>query len=201
VPVRVVDFNDQQVLEAALVENIQRTDLNAIEKAHGFHDYLQRFRMTHEQLAARLGLDRSTVTNLVRLLDLPPEVQEAVASARSRSVMRRTLLAVPERTVRSPFAKRSSHAVIPSVRPEALVKEQKASATEPSQGGSTGRSAAPERRPTSRGSKTSFAEAGAAHGNQAEKQGQRSAYPVVRVQRRFRAPARGTPPVNRPTCR
>src|SRR6266852_8461559 len=78
VPVRVVDFNDQQVLEAALVENIQRTDLNPIEKAQGFQDYLQRFRMTHEQLATRLGLDRSTVTNLVRLLELPTEVQTAV---------------------------------------------------------------------------------------------------------------------------
>jgi ParB family chromosome partitioning protein len=78
VPVRVVDFNDQQVLEAALVENIQRADLNPIEKAQGFVDYLQRFNMTHEQLASRLGLDRSTVSNLVNLLELPIEVQDAV---------------------------------------------------------------------------------------------------------------------------
>jgi ParB family chromosome partitioning protein len=78
VPVRVVDFNDQQVLEAALVENIQRTDLNPIEKAHGFKEYLDRFGMTQEQLAARLGLARPTVSNLVNLLDLPHEVQEAV---------------------------------------------------------------------------------------------------------------------------
>jgi ParB family transcriptional regulator, chromosome partitioning protein len=78
VPVRVVDFNDQQVLEAALVENIQRTDLNPIEKAHGFKEYLERFKMTHEQLAARLGLARTTITNLLGLLDLPPEVQDAV---------------------------------------------------------------------------------------------------------------------------
>jgi ParB family chromosome partitioning protein len=78
VPVRVVDFNDQQVLEAALVENIQRTDLNPIEKAQGFKDYLDRFRMTHEQLAKRLGLARPTITNLVGLLDLPAEIQEAV---------------------------------------------------------------------------------------------------------------------------
>jgi ParB family chromosome partitioning protein len=78
VPVRVVDFNDQQTLEAALVENIQRADLNPIEKAQGFKDYLDRFGMTHEQLAKRLGLDRTTITNLVHLLDLPPEVQTAV---------------------------------------------------------------------------------------------------------------------------
>jgi len=78
VPVTVVDFNDQQVLEAALVENIHRSDLNPIEKAQGFKEYLSRFQMTHDQLANRLGLARSTVTNLVALLDLPPEVQEAV---------------------------------------------------------------------------------------------------------------------------
>jgi ParB family chromosome partitioning protein len=78
VPVTVVDFNDQQVLEAALVENIQREDLNPIEKAQGFKDYLDRFQMTHDQLASRLGLSRSTITNLVALLELPTEVQNAV---------------------------------------------------------------------------------------------------------------------------
>jgi ParB family chromosome partitioning protein len=78
VPVSVVDFNDQQVLEAALVENIQRSDLNPIEKAQGFKDYLTRYHMTHEQLAGRLGLGRPTITNLVALLDLPAELQDAV---------------------------------------------------------------------------------------------------------------------------
>ncbi len=78
VPVSVVDFNDQQVLEAALVENIQRSDLNPIEKAQGFKEYLSRYHMTHEQLATRLGLGRATITNLVALLELPAELQEAV---------------------------------------------------------------------------------------------------------------------------
>jgi ParB family transcriptional regulator, chromosome partitioning protein len=78
VPVRIVDFNDQQVIEAALVENIQRADLNAIEKAQGFKDYLGRFKLSHEQLAQRLGLARTTIANLVNLLDLEPEVQEGL---------------------------------------------------------------------------------------------------------------------------
>jgi ParB family chromosome partitioning protein len=78
VPVRIVDFNDQQVLEAALVENIQRTDLNPIEKAQGFKEHLDRFHLNHDDLAKRLGLARSTITNLVNLLELAPEVQEAV---------------------------------------------------------------------------------------------------------------------------
>lgn len=75
VPVTVVDFNDQQSYEAALVENVQRADLNPIDKAAGFKDYLSRYQMTHEQLAARLGLGRATITNLVSLLDLPADVQ------------------------------------------------------------------------------------------------------------------------------
>jgi ParB family transcriptional regulator, chromosome partitioning protein len=78
VPVHVVAFNDQQVYEAALVENIQRSDLNPIEKASGFKDYLDRFKMTHDQLGAKLGIDRSSVSNLVGLLNLAPEVQDAV---------------------------------------------------------------------------------------------------------------------------
>jgi ParB family chromosome partitioning protein len=78
VPVHVVEFNDQQVFEAALVENIQRSDLNAIEKAHGFKEYLDKFSLTQEQLGAKLGLDRTTISNLLGLLNLPEEVQDAV---------------------------------------------------------------------------------------------------------------------------
>jgi ParB family chromosome partitioning protein len=125
VPVRVVDFNDQQVLEAALVENVQRADLNPIEKAQGFQDYLQRFTMTHEELAKRLGLDRSTVTNLVRLLELQPDVQAALRSGQISASHARALLAVtdPQRQValcREVIGRgHSVHAT------EALVKEQK----------------------------------------------------------------------------
>jgi ParB family chromosome partitioning protein len=78
VPVHVVDFNDQQVMEATLVENIQRTDLNPIEKAQGFLDYLDRFHMTHDELAKRLGLARVTISNLLGLLELPAEIQDEV---------------------------------------------------------------------------------------------------------------------------
>jgi ParB family chromosome partitioning protein len=78
VPVRVVDFDDQQVVEAALVENIQRSDLNPIEKAQGFKEYLDRFKMKTEQLAERLGIDRTTISNLLGLLNLPAEVQDWV---------------------------------------------------------------------------------------------------------------------------
>jgi ParB family chromosome partitioning protein len=78
VPIRVVEFNDQQIMEAALVENIQRTDLNPIEKAQAFKDYLERFHVTHDELARRLGLARVTITNLIALLELPPEIQDEI---------------------------------------------------------------------------------------------------------------------------
>ncbi len=78
VPVHVVTFDDQQVYEAALVENIQRSDLNAIEKAQGFKEYLERYGLSQEQLGRRLGIDRTSISNLVGLLNLPAEVQDAV---------------------------------------------------------------------------------------------------------------------------
>ena len=78
VPVMVVNFDDRQVFEASLVENIQRADLNPIEKALGFKDYIDRYSATQDQLATRIGVDRTTISNLVNLLQLPDEIQEAV---------------------------------------------------------------------------------------------------------------------------
>src|SRR5438067_12806155 len=96
VPVHVVAFDDQQVFEAALVENIQRSDLNPIEKAQGFKDYLDKFGLTQEQLGAKLGLDRTTVSNLLGLLNLPPEVQDAVRLGQITLGHAKVLKGVPE---------------------------------------------------------------------------------------------------------
>lgn len=78
IPVRILALDDRRVSELAMVENLQREDLNAIEKALAFRDYLGRYHVTQEELAKRLGLDRSTISNLIRLLDLPESVREAV---------------------------------------------------------------------------------------------------------------------------
>lgn len=134
VPVRIVNFNDQQVLEAALVENIQRADLNPIEKALGFKDYLERFHMTHEHLAERLGLDRSTITNLVRLLDLPKVVQDAVRVGQITGGHARALAALTDHDRQIALCKEiiaRGHSVRTA---ESLVKEQKPEAS-PSSGG------------------------------------------------------------------
>jgi ParB family transcriptional regulator, chromosome partitioning protein len=131
IPVRVVDFNDQQVLEAALVENIQRADLNPIEKALGFKDYLERFGMNHEQLAGRLGLARSTITNLVNLLDLAPEVQEGVRLGQISEAHAKLLKGVKNRGRQVTLFKQIVAMGLSVKATEALVREQKETPSEP----------------------------------------------------------------------
>ncbi len=130
IPVHVKELTDQQVLEAALVENIQRADLNPIEKAQGFKDYLDRFEMTQEQLAGRLGLDRTTITNLLGLLNLVTEVQEYVRTGQLTLGHAKVLKAIPEPARQAALAKDviaknlSVHAL------EELSRQQKETAVE-----------------------------------------------------------------------
>lgn len=74
-PVLVRDFNDTEVLEIAIIENIQRADLNPIEEAVGYKQLMEKFGHTQDKLSAVLGKSRSYIANLVRLLQLPEEVQ------------------------------------------------------------------------------------------------------------------------------
>jgi ParB family chromosome partitioning protein len=74
--VRVLDVDDRQMSEIAIVENLQRRDLDALEKATSFKQYLATWNCTQEELAKRLSIDRSTVANLIRLLELPEAVQK-----------------------------------------------------------------------------------------------------------------------------
>ncbi|MCL2745308.1 MAG: ParB/RepB/Spo0J family partition protein [Planctomycetaceae bacterium] len=80
IPVYQLEVDDRQMVELALTENLQRADLNAIEKAVSMAHYLKLYGGTHEELAQRLGMTRSAVSNFVRLLDLPEVVQEYVRS-------------------------------------------------------------------------------------------------------------------------
>jgi ParB family chromosome partitioning protein len=78
IPVRVRNADDRLVAELAIVENLQRKDLNPIEKALSFRRYVDQHQCTQEDLARRLKIDRSTIANLMRLLELPESVQEDV---------------------------------------------------------------------------------------------------------------------------
>lgn len=78
VPVIIKDVSDRQALELALVENLQREDLNPIEEAAAYEQLIEDFGLTHEEISTRIGKERSTITNQLRLLKLPDEIKEAI---------------------------------------------------------------------------------------------------------------------------
>jgi len=78
IPAYIRQANDQELLELALLENLQREDLNAVEIALSYKRMMEELDHTQEQVAERMGKDRSTVTNYIRLLKLPPDIQVAV---------------------------------------------------------------------------------------------------------------------------
>ena len=93
VPVIVRDATEQQKLELALIENIQRQDLNAVEEAIAYRALIDEFNLTQDAVALRVGKSRSNVANIVRLLDLPSDILEALKEGRIMKSHARTLLA------------------------------------------------------------------------------------------------------------
>ncbi|HZP02534.1 MAG TPA: ParB/RepB/Spo0J family partition protein [Terriglobia bacterium] len=80
VPAIVQDLSDRDALELALTENLLREDLNPLEVARAYNALQEKFALGHEEIAARLGVNRTTVTNTLRLLRLPPEIQDMIAA-------------------------------------------------------------------------------------------------------------------------
>ena len=95
VPVIIKEASPQQVLEIALVENIQRADLNPLEEAAAYRQLVEEFGLTQEQVAERVGKSRVAVTNTMRLLRLPAEIRQALADSTIREGHARALLALP----------------------------------------------------------------------------------------------------------
>lgn len=95
VPVLVRNVPDQQALAVALIENIQREDLNALEEAAGIDRLIREFSLTHQAVADAVGKSRTTVTNLLRLLDLPPPVRDLLAQGQLEMGHARALLVLP----------------------------------------------------------------------------------------------------------
>ncbi|MGD8957448.1 MAG: ParB/RepB/Spo0J family partition protein [Chromatiaceae bacterium] len=94
VPVVIYEVDDQSAMAMALIENIQRDDLNPLEEAGALHRLLNEFDLTHQQVAQAVGKSRTTVTNLIRLLDLNPEVKEMVERGEIEMGHARALLAL-----------------------------------------------------------------------------------------------------------
>ncbi|MFQ5737082.1 MAG: ParB/RepB/Spo0J family partition protein [Thermodesulfobacteriota bacterium] len=94
VPVVVIDATDEQSLEFAIIENIQREDLNAIEEAEAYRSLADRFSLSQEEVARRVGKERATVANYMRLLKLPPEVKEELVKGSISMGHARAILSV-----------------------------------------------------------------------------------------------------------
>lgn len=96
VPVLVKDIDDRSVMAVALIENIQREDLNALEEADALHRLLDEFELTHQQIAEAVGKSRATVSNLLRLLDLAPDVKTMLGKGQLEMGHARALLGLDD---------------------------------------------------------------------------------------------------------
>jgi ParB family chromosome partitioning protein len=94
VPIIIREAQDLDMAEISLIENIQRADLNPIEEAEAFLTLMEKFGLSHEEISARVGKDRTTVTNAVRLLKLTPEVREALSKKQLTAGHARALLSL-----------------------------------------------------------------------------------------------------------
>lgn len=123
VPVHVREADERQMAELAIVENLQRKDLNPLEKGRSFQQYLERYGCTQEELAGRLKIDRSTVANLIRLLELPDEVQNALRRGAITQGHARALLPLGEQHEQIAFAERIQAEGLSVRATESLVQE------------------------------------------------------------------------------
>lgn len=105
IPVVVRDVSDDKMLELALIENIQRQELNPIEEAHAYKRLIEKMGLTQEMVAHRVGKDRSVIANHIRLLRLPEEVQRLVEEDQLSMGHARALLGVDEGEVQSKVAR------------------------------------------------------------------------------------------------
>jgi len=107
VPALVRRASDEQLHEWALVENIHRVDLNPIERAKAYHEYISTFSLTQAEAAERLGEGRSVIANYIRLLDLPHEIKQMMANGQLGMGHARAILALPTDELRRKLANRA----------------------------------------------------------------------------------------------
>ena len=101
--------SDSESLEQALIENLNREELNPLEEAAGYQQLIEDFDLTHEQLSNRVGKSRVAITNALRLFQLPPSVQRLVAEGRLSAGHARALLGTPDRAFLEALARRAAN--------------------------------------------------------------------------------------------
>jgi ParB family chromosome partitioning protein len=123
VPAVVQDYADDRLLEIALVENIQREDLNPIETAQALDRLVREMHLSHEEIAVRTGKDRTTITNMIRLLRLPSDVQLLVAERRLSMGHARAILGLPTPELQTQLADKTAAQGYSVRQVERLVKK------------------------------------------------------------------------------
>ena len=124
IPARIRVANDRLVSELAIVENLQRKDLNPIEKALSFRRYIDEHACTQEDLAGRLKIDRSTLANLIRLLELPRQVQQALSESKLSAGHARALLPLGDERQQTEFCDRIQRERLSVRETERIVSER-----------------------------------------------------------------------------
>ncbi len=124
IPALVREIDDRHSLEQALVENLHRQDLNALEEAAAYNQLMEDFSLTQEEVAQRVGKSRSAVANTLRLFQLPASVQKLIAEGRLSAGHARALLGTPDRAVQEALAERALEEAWSVRQVEAAVREQ-----------------------------------------------------------------------------
>jgi ParB family chromosome partitioning protein len=122
IPAVILDGDELKAAQVALIENVQRENLNPLEEANGYRLLIDRFGLTQEQVAAQVGKSRSAVTNMLRLLDLPEEICEMLASGVLSTGHARALLGLDRKEDRLPLAERIVDKQLSVRETEAAVK-------------------------------------------------------------------------------
>jgi ParB family chromosome partitioning protein len=107
IPALIKEVTDAASLEQAVVENLHRQDLNPLEEAAAYQQLIEDFRLTHDELAARVGKSRAAISNTLRLFQLPPTIQRLVAESQLSAGHARALLGTPDRAFQESLAKRA----------------------------------------------------------------------------------------------
>lgn len=145
IPAIVRVASDSESLQQALIENLNREELNPLEEAAGYQQLIEDFDLTHEQLSTRVGKSRTAITNTLRLFQLPPSVQRLVAEGRLSAGHARALLGTPDRAFLEALARRAVNEQLSVREVEEAVRQRNQLAV--SDGSATSGKAPPRLRP------------------------------------------------------
>ncbi len=123
IPCIIKDLSQQKILEVSLIENIQREQLDALEEAHVYNKLMEIYKLTQEEVALRVGKERSTITNKLRLLKLPIELQTAIADRRLTEGQIRPILGIKKAKDQKFIAKKIIQDALSARQVEKLVKQ------------------------------------------------------------------------------